>query len=240
LTQPPDSHAGPPETHPINPPDLETSAKPTRIVLVDDHDIVRDGIRLRLQQFPDLKVVGEAEDTEEGWGLVSKLKPDLVIMDLIIPGMGGLALTQRILESLPPTKILIVSARAEAKAVNDTLRAGACGYLLKTEAGSEIVDAVRSVLAGQVYLCPSSAAVIAADYQRGLQGGSKAQRVLSKRETEVLKCIADGQTTKEIALGLGVSPKTVETHRVNMMAKLGVNGVAALTKYAIREGITAL
>jgi DNA-binding NarL/FixJ family response regulator len=154
--------------------------------------------------------------------------------------MGGLALTQRILESLPPTKILIVSARAEAKAVNDTLRAGACGYLLKTEAGSEIVDAVRSVLAGQVYLCPSSAAVIAADYQRGLQGGSKAQRVLSKRETEVLKCIADGQTTKEIALGLGVSPKTVETHRVNMMAKLGVNGVAALTKYAIREGITAL
>lgn len=219
---------------------METSAKPTRIVLVDDHDIVRDGIRLRLQQFPDLKVVGEAEDTEEGWGLVSKLKPDLVIMDLIIPGMGGLALTQRILESLPPTKILIVSARAEAKAVNDTLRAGACGYLLKTEAGSEIVDAVRSVLAGQVYLCPSSAAVIAADYQRGLQGGSKAQRVLSKRETEVLKCIADGQTTKEIALGLGVSPKTVETHRVNMMAKLGVNGVAALTKYAIREGITAL
>jgi DNA-binding NarL/FixJ family response regulator len=219
---------------------VEKPAPPTRIVLVDDHDIVRDGIRLRLHQFPDLKIVGEAEETEAGWELVSALKPDLVIMDLILPGRGGLVLTQRIRDALPGTKVMILSARAEAKAVNDTLRAGACGYLLKTEAGAAIVDAVRSVLAGQVYLCPSSAAVIAAEYQRSLQGNYRPGGILTARETEVLKRIADGQTTKEIASSLELSPKTVETHRVNLMAKLGVNGVAALTRYALREGITEL
>ena len=220
-------------------PALHTATQ-TKILVIDDHDIVRESVRLRVQRFPDLKVVGEAEDTDEGWRMMVELEPDLVILDLVLPSIGGIAMAKRIHEAYPGTRILVLSARTESAAVNAALRAGANGYLLKIDAGVEIIDAVRTVLSGELYLCPRTSAVIAAEFKKGLRGGAKNRGVLSDRELEVLKMIANGLTTKEMALELKVSTKTIETHRVHLLAKLGLNGVAALTKYAVREGLSDL
>ena len=212
---------------------------PTRILLVDDHQIMRDGISLLLRTEPDFEIIGHAFDSEAAWLAVQEKQPDLVVMDLDIPGEGGIAITARIRSTYPDIKVIVLTGHAEPQYVNSALRAGANGYMLKFDAGDMLLSAIRIALSGQVYLSPEISTVVVKEYKRTGEKGSE-KNVPSAREIEILKRVADGQTTKEIAFALSLSIKTVETHRLNLMAKLGVNSVAELTKYAVREGITTL
>jgi DNA-binding NarL/FixJ family response regulator len=174
----------------------------------------------------------------EAWQHMVRLEPDLVLTDLELPGEGGVELTRRIRKSFPKAIVLILTAHGGAQKINSALEAGAAGYVLKSCTSQDLVSAMEATLAGQIYLSPAASTVIVREYQRQLKGGG--DKILSARETETLKRIAEGQTTKEIAFAMRVSTKTVETHRLNLMAKLEVNTVAGLTKYAIREGLATL
>ena len=211
----------------------------TRILLVDDHQIMRDGITLLLRAEPDFEIIGHAFDSDAAWLAVQEKQPDLVVMDLDIPGEGGIAITARIRSTYPDIKVIVLTGHAEPQYVNSALRAGANGYMLKFDAGEMLLSAIRIALSGQVYLSPEISTVVVKEYKR--TGEKSVEKNLpSAREIEILKRVADGQSTKEIAFALSLSIKTVETHRLNLMAKIGVNSVAELTKYAVREGITTL
>lgn len=210
-----------------------------RILLVDDHPILRMSLREFLsRQSSQYEVVEEASDCMEAWQSMVRLEPDMVVTDLELPGEGGIELTRRIRKSFPKVIILILTAHGGAQRINSALEAGASGYVLKSCTSRDLVSAIEATLAGQIYLSPAASTVVVREYQRQLKG--KDDNVLSAREVETLKCIAKGQTTKEIAFAMGVSTKTVETHRLNLMAKLEISTVAGLTKYAIREGLTTL
>jgi DNA-binding NarL/FixJ family response regulator len=213
---------------------------PAKILLVDDHQIMRDGLHLLLHDKPEFKIVGDAFDTEAAWLAAKELKPDLVILDLELPGIGGAALAHRLRQNLPEIKVVVLTGHAEPQIVKEVLRAGVHGYVLKMNASSELIAALRAVLAGQVYLCPEISTLVVREYRRQIDTSASSGSNLSTRELDVLKRIAEGQTTKEIAFALSVSTKTVETHRVHLLTKLGVKSVAELTKYAIREGLTTL
>lgn len=208
-----------------------------RILLLDDHQIMCDGLRLLLTGDPQWEVIGVAFNAEAAWAQIVGAPPDLVIMDLELPGEGGVSLTARILASYPEIKILVLTADAEPHTVRAALAAGATGYLLKTNAAELLRAAIRMVLTGKVYLCPEASTVVAHEFQKGF---THPTRALSTREIQILKRIAEGQSTKEIAFALEVSVKTIETHRCNLMTKLGVTSVAGLTKYAVRQGLTTL
>lgn len=211
-----------------------------RILLVDDHQIMREGVRLLLRDQAEFELVGNAFNSDGGWNAVVDLAPDLVIMDLDVPGEGGAALTARIRARYPEIKIVVLTGHAEPKYVEAALRAGADGFVLKNNGAAELLLAMRTVLSGRNYLCAEISTVVVHELQRQVDLRRDAGLALSPREMEVLKQIADGYSTKEIAFTLGVSGKTVETHRTNLMTKLGVNSVAELTKYALREGLTTL
>jgi DNA-binding NarL/FixJ family response regulator len=212
---------------------------PTRILIVDDHQIMGDSLRLLFASTSDLECVGHACDTDTGWAAVQEHLPDIVIMDLDLPGSGGLDLTGRIRREFPRTRVLVLTGQLQPRNVHAALRAGAHGYLLKTRGGTELLTALRAVAAGQNYLCPEATAIVL-----GEQFPSPAERAthppLTGRETEVLEAIASGASTKEIAFRLGVSTKTIETHRAALMRKIGVDSVAELTKFAIRLGVSRL
>lgn len=212
---------------------------PAKILLVDDHRIMRDGLRLLLRDKPEFQVVGDACDTEAAWLAASELKPDIVILDLEIPGGGGVALTRRLRQNLPEIKVVVCTGHAEPQYVKDALGAGIQGYVLKMDASAELIAALRAVLAGQEYLSPAVSMVVVREYKRQTGSAEVLGHNLSARELDVLKRIAGGQTTKEIAFALGVSGSTVETHRLHLLAKLQVKSVAELTKYAVREGLTS-
>lgn len=211
-----------------------------RVVLIDDHQIIRDGLRLLLHGQAEFELAGNAYDTETGWELVQEVRPHLVVMDLNVPSEGGAALTKCIREKLPETKVLVLTAHTEARHVQAALAAGANGYIAKLNGFLVLIEAMRTVLAGRTYLCPEVSAVVVDQMQRRFGGRPSKGGLLSSRELEVLKQMADGYSTKEIAFNLGVSSKTVETHRQNLMEKLEVDSVAELTKFAIREGLTTL
>lgn len=211
---------------------------PIRTLIIDDHQIMRDGLRLLLHGRPEFELVGSAYDTESGWQAVVDLKPDLVLMDLDVPGEGGLALTARVRASYPRTKVLVLTGHHEIRNVQAALDAGANGYVLKANGAALLTQAMTEVAAGRTYLCPDVSALILRHMQKGLPGAAAA--ALSAREVQVLEQIANGNSTKEIAANIGISAKTVETHRANLMNKLKVNSVAELTKYAVREGLTKL
>lgn len=214
---------------------------PAKILLVDDHQIIRDGLRLLLRDQPEFLVVGDAFDAEAAWLAVQKNEPDLIILDLALPGASGLTLVQRLRGEYPEIKVVVLTGHAEPQFVNEALRAGVNGYVLKLNASAEVlVAALRAVLAGQVYLCPQVSTLVVREYRRQIDPVDSAAPALSTRELDVLKRIAEGQTTKEIAFALGVSTKTIETHRLHLLSKLGVKSVAELTKYALREGLTTL
>ncbi len=209
-----------------------------RILLVDDHPLLRTGLRESLGLHSSrFEIVGESGDSESAWQAVARLEPDLIVMDLELPGEGGLSLTRRIRAAFPLSKVIILTAHDDGRKINSALEAGAVGYVLKSCSSEELITAIEAVLVGQIYLSPAASTVIVHDYQRQL---TSAGELLSPRELEMLKQIANGQTTKEIAFALNVSPKTVETHRLNLMAKLQISTVAGLTKYAIREGLVTL
>ena len=205
----------------------------TRILLVEDHEIVRQGVRLLLEQESDIEVVAEARDGRMAVALVPKYLPNIVIMDI------GLEATRQIRARDPSVDVVTLSVHADKRFVARMFQADASAYVLKTEAACELVEAIREVKAGRKYVSPQLIDPLIVDYAQYLADGGEPPR-LTAREREVLQLIAEGKTTPQIADQLIVSEKTVGSHRQRLMGKLGLNGVAELTKYAIREGVTSL
>ena len=210
-----------------------------KVYLADDHLIVRDGLRALLEANPDIVVVGDAPDGQQAVQEVLHLQPDVVIMDISMPILNGIAATQEILAVLPETRVIILSMLGDAEHVFRALEAGAQGYLLKESAGREVVDAILAVHAGKVYLSQPVTSTLIADYlqARGQAAPQEPFAQLSLREREVLKLVVAGNTSVQIAEELFLSPKTVESYRSRLMHKLGVPDIPSLIKYVIQHGL---
>ena len=212
------------------------------IVVVDDHKIFRDGIRNLLDQQANMKVIGEAEDGRTAVDLIRKLSPQVVIMDVTMPNLNGIDATRRILEKNPAVKVIALSMHAQRRLVQEMLKAGASGYLLKECAFEELVQAIHVVFEkNQIYLSPGITQVVVHDY---LQPAQKVElpdvSSLTSKEREILQLIAEGMTNENVAETLDMSRRTVEKHRARIMDKLNADSLADLIKYAIREGLTRL
>ncbi|MFC1984818.1 response regulator [Chloroflexota bacterium] len=215
--------------------------KKIRVLVVDDHIIVRDGICALLALAGDIEVVGEASNGDEALKMVKELKPNVVLMDMAMPIMGGLEATRRICKEFPTTKVLVLTQYDDKEYVFPVIEAGASGFISKVAASSELAAGIRSIYHGDSYLSPSVAKFLVEDYRYG--GRRVAQdpyEQLTNRERDVLKLVTEGYTTQEIARMLVVSPKTVEGHRTNIMAKLGIHNRIELVKYALRKGIISI
>ena len=211
-----------------------------RILLVDDHRIVREGLRALLEPNMSVEVLGEASDGREAVEAARKLFPDIVIMEVVLPRLSGPLVTKQILAELPQTRVLALSVHCDVRYVSDMLNAGASAYLPKTCSLEELTRAIELVASGRKYLSPEITGEVIRDYIRGEAGiRSSARADLTDRELEVLQLLAEGETSKQIAAGLHVSVKTVTAHRQNIMRKLGIHSVAGLTKYALRRGLTS-
>jgi two-component system response regulator NreC len=208
------------------------------ILLVDDHKMMRDGLRAILEQAG-LNVAGEAANGHEAVALAKRLQPRIVVMDISMPELNGIDATRRIVMELPGTKVIALSMNADRRYVIAMFQAGAVGYLLKNSASEELITAVRAVERDLTYVSPAIGAIVV-DNLIAAVPGTQAQRPLSPREREVLQLLAEGKTSKDIAARLHLSVPTVETHRRQLMDKLGLRTIAELTKYAIREGITSV
>ncbi len=212
-----------------------------RVLIADDHQIVRQGLRTLLEREPDLKVVAEAEDGRFTVRKARELGPDVIIMDVAMPDLNGIEATRQIVTEMPQVKVIALSMYADRRFVVNMLKAGASGYLLKDCAYEELVRAIRAVLAHKTYLSPGVTDIVVKDYVQGGPGqGASVFSMLSPREREVLQLMSEGKTTNQIADSLHVSVKTIETHRQQVMHKLNIHSVAGLTKYAIREGLTSV
>lgn len=212
----------------------------TRVIIADDHTIVRHGLVKLLEQEDDMEVIAQAQNGIATVELAREFSPDVVVMDVGMPDLNGIGATEQILRENPKIRILALSMHSGRKFVVAMLRAGACGYLLKDCALEELVNAVRIIVSGKTYLSPAIADIVVDDYVRNTaESETSAFSVLSQRERDVLQLMAEGNTTKQIALHLHISPKTVEGHRLRLMNKLGIDNVAQLTKYAIQEGLTS-
>lgn len=213
----------------------------TKIVLADDHRIMLEGLRTLIRSQPGMTVVGEAEDGQTAVELALELLPDIVIMDITMPGLSGIDAASRITSESGNTKIIVLSMHADKMYVIKAFKAGVRGYLLKKSAFNELICAIQTVSDNGVYISSSIANIVIENFIRSLSSSrSLVSSILTDRESEVLKHIAEGKSTKEIALSLYVSAKTVETHRKKIMDKLEMHSIAALTKYAIREGLTSI
>jgi two-component system response regulator NreC len=211
-----------------------------RIILADDHAIVRHGLNKLIQQQKDMEVIAQAADGRSIVELTRELSPDIVIMDIGMPDLNGIDATQQIIHEFPQVKIIGLSMHSGKKFVIEMLKAGASGYLLKDCALEELTTAINVVASGKIYLSPSITDVVVENYVRHSQKKEgSAFSLLSQREREVLQLMAEGKTTKQIGLKLHISPKTVEGHRLRIMEKLNMDSVAKLTKYAIQEGLTS-
>lgn len=214
-----------------------------KVLVVDDHTIVRDGICALLAIAGDIEVVGEAANGIEALNMVKKLNPDVVLMDIGMPIMGGLEATRRIRKEFPGTKVLILTQYDDKEYVFPIIEAGAAGFISKAAASAELVSGIRSVYRGDSYLSPSIAKVVVNDYQRGRDGvpaSHDSYEQLTERERDVLKLAAEGYTTQEIADMLVVSPKTVEWYKTSLMNKLNLHSKTDLIKYAIRNRVVTL
>ena len=211
---------------------------PHRIVLADDHALVRRGVRLILEQEPDFEVVGEASDGHEAVALTRDLGPDLVILDIAMPRMTGLQAAREIGRRNDPPRVLMLSMHDNEQYFFESLRLGASGYVLKSVADEDLVSACRAALRGEAFVYPGAMSALVRDYlDRQRRGERVPETVLTAREDQVLKLIAEGSSTREIARLLTISPKTVERHRANILAKLGMRDRTQLTRYAIRAGL---
>lgn len=211
-----------------------------RLLLADDHTLVRDGLSALLAADPDLEVVGAVSDGRAAVRQCRKLHPRLAIMDLAMPGLNGMDATRQIKAAEPETRVLCLSMHAEERFVAAALDAGASGYVLKDCAAAELIRAIHAVTAGLTYLSPAIAGLVVQGYRGGRpKAPTSAFALLTAREREVLQLIAEGHSTKAIAARLHLSVKTIGTHREHLMAKLDARSVAALVKYAIREGLTS-
>jgi DNA-binding NarL/FixJ family response regulator len=212
-----------------------------KIIIADDHQIVRQGLRQLLGKEPDLQVTAEADDGRSTVRLVREIQPDVVIMDVAMPDLNGIEATRQIMGEFPKTKVIALSMYADKRFVTNMLKAGAMGYLLKDCAFEELIRAIRVVLANKTYLSPGVTDIVVKDYMSGASPAEPSVfSVLTPREREVLQLMSEGKSTNKIADCLHVSVKTVETHRQQVMSKLDLHSVAELTKYAIREGLTSI
>jgi len=211
-----------------------------RILLADDHGIIRQGLCSLLEKQPDMEVVGEAEDGQKALELVRQLVPDIVIMDITMPNLNGVGATSQITSEFPGVKVLALSIHSNKRFVADMLKAGASGYILKECLFDELIEAVRTITAGNIYFSPRITDVVVDDYVNHLSDGAKPAKPLTARERQVLQCIAEGRSIRDIAEIMYLSIKTIEFNRRQIMKKLKIKSVAELTKYAIREGLTSL
>lgn len=210
-----------------------------RVLIVDDHAILRDGISALLALAADIEVIGEAENGREAIDRARQLAPDVVLMDIAMPAMDGLEATRRIHKEFPHMKVLTLSQYDDREHLLSLLEAGAEGFISKTAASSELASAIRSVYQGDSFLSPSVAKLLLKHYRQGAWAGKGQDPYdqLTDREREVLKLLAEGHTSQEIADTLVISPKTVDGHRTNLMAKLDIHNRTDLVKYALRKGI---
>lgn len=211
-----------------------------KVVLVDDHKIIRDGLRAILEKQPAIHVVGEAADGHEAIAVAQTACPHVIVMDVSMRGLNGIDATRRIAETLPEIKVIGLSMNSDRRYVLAMLAAGAAGYLLKDAAADELIRAIQAVVAGQTYLSPAITGVVIDSAVRAVHPVETPSSALSSREREVLQLLAEGGTSKEIGKQLHIAVTTVETHRRQIMDKLGIRTIAELTKYAIREGLTTL
>jgi DNA-binding NarL/FixJ family response regulator len=213
---------------------------PTKILLVDDHEIMREGMCALLKRLPDIEIVGQASDGRSGINMAKDFSPDIVIMDIGMPNLNGIEAPRQLLADNPRVKVMALSTHSDGAIVAKMLKAGASGYMLKESAFSELMEGIAAMMEGKTYLCSKIAKVVFSDYVTMLSspqwpGGDG----LSSRENEVLQLVAEGKTSKEISQALNVSAKTIDSHREHIMEKLSIHNVAGLTKYAVREGITS-
>ena len=212
-----------------------------RILLVDDHKIVRDGLRSLIEKDLDTEVVGEASDGRAAVQQVRNLSPDVVITDIAMPDLNGIEATRQILAERPGIKVVALSMHSDSRFIAEMLRSGALGYLLKNCAFEELSTAIHAVIEDQTYLSSGIAEVVTKEYVRRLtETELTSPTIISDREREVLQLLAEGKSTKQVASVLHVSIKTIETHRRQIMRKLNINSLAELIKYAVREGLTTL
>lgn len=210
------------------------AGRPIRILLADDHAVVRRGFRLILDGQPGLEVVGEACNGREAVQLATALEPDIVILDVSMPDLNGIEAARRIVEEVPRTRVLALSMHRDGVYVREMLRAGARGYLLKDADDEALIDAVQAVARGDAYISPSVADTVLTDYRRHV---TNPLDLLSAREREVLQLISEGRTNKDIAQLLGLSVHTVDSHRSRLMEKLNLNSTGELVRFAIRNGL---
>ena len=211
-----------------------------KILIVDDHGILREGLKFLLEKQTDMKVVGEAEDGVSAVRLAKELSPDVVIMDISMPNLSGIEATSLIIREAPGVKIIALSMYSNKKFIIDVLKAGASGYVLKSYLFDELVKAIRSVAANERYLSPKAASVLVDEYiNKNFANKSTERDMLSERERKILQLLAEGKSIKEIALILHLNPKTADANRRQIMDKLGIYNIAEITKYAIREGLTS-
>ncbi len=215
------------------------SKKLVRVLIVDDHDIVRAGIRMLLDAQPDMAVIGEASNGKEAVEMVSSMEPDVVLMDISMPGMTGIEATRAIKQTNSRVEIVGLTMHAEDRYFFQLLQAGASGYVVKGAAPHELLDAVRAASRGEAYIHPSLQRKLIGDYVSRAEGNEQGSMLedLTERELEVLRLIVDGLTSREIAESLVISQNTVERHRQNIMAKLGLHNRAELVRYAISKGL---
>jgi two-component system response regulator NreC len=207
----------------------------TKVLIVDDHAILRDGIRALVGIYDDIEIVGEATEGKEAIEKARELMPDVVVMDIAMPGMDGLEATRRIKKDNPKVKVLILTQHDDREYILSAIRAGASGYVPKKALGTELATAVRTIAKEESYLYPSAAAVLIDDLRS--QPETESYDRLTPREREILKLVAEGRTSREIAGMLFVSLKTVMAHRAKIMAKLDIHNKAEIIKYAIRKGL---
>jgi DNA-binding NarL/FixJ family response regulator len=208
-----------------------------RILVADDHEVVRKGLIAILQQQPEWRMCGEACNGREAVEKATQLLPDVIVMDVSMPGLNGLEATRQIVKANPATKVLILTLHDSDQVIHDVLDVGARGYLLKSDSGCELVAAVDALLRDKTYFTPRVAAMVLQGYLRGGTSFLAGRAPLTPREREVVQLLAEGSSTKEVAVTLGLSVKTAETHRSNIMRKLQFHSVSDLVLYAVRNNI---
>jgi DNA-binding NarL/FixJ family response regulator len=210
----------------------------TRILLADDHELVRDGLKLILETVPDLTVVAEASDGVEALRLGVSEEIDLAVLDVAMPRMGGLSVARELAKQRPEVRVLMLSVHDNEQYFFEALKAGASGYVLKSEANRDLIEACRAAMRGEPFVYPAAASALVRDYlERAAAGEEVPEDPLTPRELDVIRLIAEGLTSEEIAAALIISRKTVERHRANILEKLGMRNRVELTRYAIRRGL---
>jgi two-component system response regulator NreC len=210
-----------------------------RVLLADDHTILRAGLKMMLNAQPDIEVIGEAADGRQAIHEAQRLQPDIVLMDITMPDMNGIEATRQIKKHLPDIKVLVLTMHEHDEYIFQALRSGASGYMLKEAADTELITALHVVHSGQFYLSPTAQSVMVGDYLQRVRTGEEKDSYssLTEREREILKLVAEGYTNNQIAERLVISPKTVDTHRTHIMDKLNLHSRAELVKYAMRRGL---